>query len=402
MLNLVALLNAEAPAVARFALIATIVSALFSTSAGVALEFVTCALFVFSPVLRARIANALREPVSVALCIFLLAVLLGALHGPASWSERLSSVAGWRKALLLLLALSVFDTQASKRIILVSLISVSTITAIVSVIMAALSISVGGRGAGILIHNYATQGMVFAVGAGAALAVLLNDLKVERYPGLASIVLLAALIVQLINIAFITPGRSGYLALIVILIVVLSGMAVKSRRRLFAWSILIGAVLLLTASPHVRERVGRGLLESQVGANSEAMTSMGVRTVMWRNTAAIITEHPFLGVGTGSFQHAYQKQVQGVEGWPGTPTNDPHNQFIKVWAEQGMFGLLALIGFIATVLRQRVPSPFREFAIAIVLAWCATSLFSSHFSTFVEGRLLFFCVGAMLATPARA
>lgn len=400
MLNLVALLNAEAPAVARFALIATIVSALLSTSAGVALEFVTYTLFGFSPVLRARVANALREPVSIALCIFLLAVLLGALHGPASWSERLSSVAGWRKALLLLLALSVFDTQASKRIVLVSLISVSTIIAIVSVIMAALSISVGGRGTGILIHNYATQGMVFAVGAGAALAVLLNDLKLERHPGLASIVLVAALIVQLINIAFVTPGRSGYLALIAILTVIL--LAVKSRRRLFAWSILIGAMLLLAASPHVRERVGRGLLESQVGVNSEAMTSMGVRTVMWRNTAAIITEHLILGVGTGSFLHAYQKQVQGVEGWPGTPTNDPHNQFIKVWAEQGMFGLLAMIGFIATVFGQRAPSPFREFAIAIVLAWCATSLFSSHFSTFVEGRLLFFCAGAMLARPARA
>lgn len=401
MLKLVAQLNAEAPAVARVALIATIVSALFSTSAGVALEFFTYALFALSPILRTRVANALRQPISIALCVFLLAVLLGALHGPASWSERLSSVAGWRKALLLVLALSVFDTRASKRTVLVSLISVSTVTAIASVIMAALSISVGGRGTGILIHNYATQGMVFAVGAGAALAVLLNDLKFERHPGLTSIVLLAALVVQLISIAFVTPGRSGYLALIVILVVVLSGMAAKSRR-LFALSILFGAVLLLAASPHVRERVGRGLSESQVGANSEAMTSMGVRTVMWKNTAAIISEHPILGVGTGSFQHAYQKQVRGVEGWQGTSTNDPHNQFIKVWAEQGMFGLLAMIGFIATVFRQRGPSPFREFAIAIVLAWCATSLFSSHFSTFVEGRLLFFCVGAMLAKPATA
>jgi hypothetical protein len=32
-----------------------------------------------------------------------------------------------------------------------------------------------------------------------------------------------------------------------------------------------------------------------------------------------------------------------------------------------------------------------------VIGWCATSLANSHFSTFVEGRLLFFWLGAMLA-----
>jgi hypothetical protein len=32
-----------------------------------------------------------------------------------------------------------------------------------------------------------------------------------------------------------------------------------------------------------------------------------------------------------------------------------------------------------------------------MIGWCATSLANSHFSTFVEGRLLFFWLGAMLA-----
>jgi hypothetical protein len=37
--------------------------------------------------------------------------------------------------------------------------------------------------------------------------------------------------------------------------------------------------------------------------------------------------------------------------------------------------------------------------VAVLAGWCATSLANSHFSTFVEGRMLFFWLGAMLAGP---
>ena len=35
----------------------------------------------------------------------------------------------------------------------------------------------------------------------------------------------------------------------------------------------------------------------------------------------------------------------------------------------------------------------------LLLAWCATSLLSSHFQTFAEGHLLAFFLAAMLARP---
>ena len=33
----------------------------------------------------------------------------------------------------------------------------------------------------------------------------------------------------------------------------------------------------------------------------------------------------------------------------------------------------------------------------MLVGWCATSLFSAHFSTLAEGRMIFFWLGAMLA-----
>jgi O-antigen ligase len=110
----------------------------------------------------------------------------------------------------------------------------------------------------------------------------------------------------------------------------------------------------------------------------------------------MIRDHPVLGVGTGGFQDAYRTYVQGATGWRANETGDPHNQFLKFQAEQGIFGLAAFLFFIYRALRFPAPSPYREIAAAALIGWCATSLASSHFSTHWEGRLIFFWLGAML------
>jgi O-antigen ligase len=86
-----------------------------------------------------------------------------------------------------------------------------------------------------------------------------------------------------------------------------------------------------------------------------------------------------------------------VPGWQGFESGDPHNQFLKTLGEQGVIGFAALLFFIFRALTCPAPTPYRQLAVAAVIGWCATSLANSHFSTFVEGRLLFFWLGAMLA-----
>jgi O-antigen ligase len=111
----------------------------------------------------------------------------------------------------------------------------------------------------------------------------------------------------------------------------------------------------------------------------------------------MIRDRPIFGVGTGGFQDGYRPYVAGVTGWQGYETGDPHNQFLKIQGEQGIVGLAALLFFIFSALTCSAPMPYRQLAAAALIGWCATSLANSHFSTFVEGRLLFFWLGAMLA-----
>ncbi len=65
-----------------------------------------------------------------------------------------------------------------------------------------------------------------------------------------------------------------------------------------------------------------------------------------------------------------------------------------------MLGLAVFGWWLLAAIRQPVTGPFRVAGLALLLAWCATSLFSSHFETFNEGHMIVMFLGALLAREA--
>jgi O-antigen ligase len=159
--------------------------------------------------------------------------------------------------------------------------------------------------------------------------------------------------------------------------------------------ICIGVVL--GSSAHVRDRVGQALHDIETVDQASEATTPGYRIVFWSNTLRMIHDRPIFGVGTGGFLDGYMPYVEGVAGWRGGGTGDPHNQFLKILGEQGLIGFAAFLFLLGGAAACPAPTPFRQLAVAAMIGWCATSLVNSHFSTFVEGRLVFFWLGAMLA-----
>jgi O-antigen ligase len=197
----------------------------------------------------------------------------------------------------------------------------------------------------------------------------------------------------------ITPGRSGYLVLMVLIMTfVFWGIQKKIR-----WVILVLAPLvilaLLLASPVAKNRIFLGMEEMRTYKNSPEITSMGIRMVMWKNTLDLLKkfEHPVLGYGTSGFETAYKPQVGGKEGWQGKPVGDPHNQYLLILVEYGIVGLIIFLLFIFSFFRQPVKGSFHIMAIGVLLAWCATSMFNGHFTTFSEGRSLMIWCSALLS-----
>jgi O-antigen ligase len=388
---------------ARWLLLGVIVTMLVSTSISIGFEFASYLAFAALPELRRRLCETLRNRVVVGLVPLAAVIALATLYGPASWQDALGALAGWRRMLLLPLAAAVFDDQASKRLVL----RVVVLTCLAGVLAAFILFWVigfpGWSTPNVVFRNYATQGIIFSLAIVICVATLLRprDFAGDLLLG-NRVAMLAVIAVLLFYIAFLLTGRSGYVSLIVMAVVIVALLAAGSWRvkTLAGLGVLVFIGVVMVSSEHVRERIGQTLRDIASVDQVTEGTSAGVRVVMWRNTVRMIRDHPVLGVGTGGFQDGYRPYVQGIAGWQGNETGDPHNQFLKIQGEQGLIGLAALLFFMFRVLTTPAPTPYRELAVAVLIGWCATSLANSHFSTFVEGRLLFFWLGAMLGARA--
>ena len=81
----------------------------------------------------------------------------------------------------------------------------------------------------------------------------------------------------------------------------------------------------------------------------------GGRLMIWRLTLEMIQDHFFTGVGAGNFtirMHEYLGRPD--QNFSGILTNwaQPHNDFLWVFSEKGVFGFLAFVGFIAVAYRH--------------------------------------------------
>jgi O-antigen ligase len=389
---------------ARYLLIASLIAMQFSSSLTVGLEFAVYAVFAWFPALRERLWYVMQQRAAQALAVFLLIVVIATCYGVAPLHDRLGQLSGWRKALLFFFAAAAFDDEDSKR----ELAGIYFAVCLVALLLSAVTYAANLRiykdiGRGLIIHNYATQSFAFSLAIGIAVLALVDRARFAADPLLRHWWLAVLAIVAFVAaIAFMLPGRSGYMILIIMAVTLAVTLGGGTRRiRLAAGAcVVVGVTGVLSSSPLVRHRVELAISEMENAERSQNLTSGGVRVVMWNTAWQIISEHPVLGVGTAGFKTAYAQKVEGRAGWQAEPTGDPHNQYLKIWAEQGIFGLAAILVFIGLALTTRGITPFRELGLAILLASSASSLVNSHFSTFFEGRMVFFWLGAMLSTPA--
>jgi O-antigen ligase len=330
--------------------------------------------------------------------VFAAVIVVGVFYGLASWHDAMSALVGWRRALLLPLALAVFDDATAKRLLL----TVLAVTCVAATLVAFYVVAAGLpmlTGYGVVFGTYATQASVFSLVAAGCVAALICPQAFAGHRLLGDRRIVAAVLALLVaDIVVILPGRSGYVDIIVMPVVLVTLLAPGSWRTKAAAGIgvLICCGVVLVASPHVRDRVVQTIADLRVDPAVEA-GSLQQRLVMWRTTVRMIEDRPILGVGTGGFLDGYRPHMP-ESGWQRFESGDPHNQYLKILGEQGIVGLAAFLFFIFRVLTSPGATPYRQLAVAAMIGWCATSLANSHFSTFIEGRLLFFWLGAMLAT----
>lgn len=202
------------------------------------------------------------------------------------------------------------------------------------------------------------------------------------------------------NVLFMTQGRTGYLVLGVLGAYYM--FSFLGRREL--WFGVLGAIVMAivgyTVSPILKGRVDIALHEAHIwqpGKGHNESSSIGTRMDYYTNTLKVIAQHPFIGVGTGSFEKAYGQEIAGTAE---APSNNPHNQFLLISAQLGLPGLAAFIYLLMVqwrAARNLSTEEERLLAHGIVLTMIAGSLFNSMLLDHTEGLFYAWVSGLLFA-----
>jgi len=386
--------------VTRAAAIVACIGLLYSpTVATIGLITAYVAFVVSGQALR-RTKQIINRPLSYCGMVFVGFVLLGMTYATVPWFDRWYDVYKWRTILWFFVILAVFEDEQWKHRLLISFVMGTGVGVIGSFAMAAGWVTLW-RNPNELLRNSGTQGMAFS----AAALVCVWMVRNRKLCGWGPWLWATLAVIYIANVVFITDSRSGYAVLILGLGVLFSWQGSWKRSAVVFGILLMVSLVALSVSPRMQSKVNKAVNEWNNESELQILTSFGIRRVFATNTMEIIREHWLLGLGTGGFPQAYREHIAGKylpADWRAITTGDPHNQYLAIFVEHGIGGLLIFLGWLLAIgLDRRGPPVYRSLAVALLAGWCITSLFSSHFRTFAEGHLFATFLGVLLAGNVR-
>lgn len=336
-----------------------------------------------------------QQPAGKMLLLFFAWLIISSLYADTAWSDKVSTLSSWKKLIFTFVLLGFFyQTQWKTRFVYYYLAAMS-LAAVIAVPLWLLDIHVtAGKEAGIFMTNHSSQSLAFVVAALCCIFLLKESLSPRK-----KCLLVGMLALFLFNIFFISPSRSGYLAFPVAAVFAFVNLCGYKKIPHIIAVMAAALLLLVLTSSTLQQRIKLGWEEKTNYQTSEDVTSIGIRVIFAQNTLELIKQKPLLGYGTSSFGSVYGPHVAAkYQDWRGAPTSDPHNQYLFVWLENGLIGLLIFLAYIYTAIKQgATQQPYGAIAASVLVAIAAASFFNSNFKTFPEGHLLAFFVGCLLS-----
>lgn len=358
----------------------------------------------FTPSLREKLikfATTLDFKIQFA---FIALLLIGFAYPLVEPKTYAASILSWRKILLLPLGYVLFsDNPLQKRKVLKYIFYFILLLTAIGLIHKSNLLSFFNQSINkYQIGSTSSESMFVAV----ALAIVLSSL-VQRTNSLGVTKVTESLLALYLvgYIALFTTGRSGYLAMLIVLIF-MAFKYLKDQENKIGFKTLVGLSLvvgisaaLLMNSKTSADRINQAFTEFQLSeknASENNVTSIGQRLNFWENTIEMIPHYFLTGAGTGGFQAAYTEQVKNKTGLQAAITQDPHNQYMKILIEQGILGLVLFLYLIARALFQpHVADTNYVLGSAVIFIWIVTSCFNAHFTTFMEGTFVWAWMGLM-------
>ncbi len=175
--------------------------------------------------------------------------------------------------------------------------------------------------------------------------------------------------------------------------------------------IVSGIAYIMFLAPKTKNEYSNlGRIQSIANLNSQNNIH---RLRIWEGTIEMIQDHPILGVGPGNWRMNYHPYVAGVFdeaaqiNWA-----QPHNDFLWVFAEKGILGILSFVGFFLLlifsgfrIIIKSEDAVYRQIALILlggVIGYIIISLFAFPYERINHQVYLSMMAGAMVATYAKA
>jgi O-antigen ligase len=356
--------------------------------------------------LAAKLRAVRNHPVGLTALLFAVVLLLGTIWSPLPITELRNSMSdALRFVLLGLFAVVFLDSSTRERAQFAFLLASTLILALSFLFWSGLVDAVPGlKGRPdypVVFKYHITHNILMAV---AALLFALHALELDAKNRRARALLWLLAGAATVNVFLLIPGRTGQLALATA-IVYLGLARFGWRGVLVAGTTLLalGSVVWLTPNSVMHERFAKAWQEAAEWQPGEihTETSVGLRLQFYRNSLVLIGEHPLLGAGTGAFRSVYAAHVRGTKM---VVADHPHNAFLHVGVELGLFGLAALLALLVVQWRSArwIANPSARCAArGLIVIFVVAGLVSSTFGDHAEGLFFAWSSGLLFATARR-
>ena len=201
--------------------------------------------------------------------------------------------------------------------------------------------------------------------------------KQTKYP----IILLLFILIYGWSI-FSEAGRAGHL-IFILFFILYSAYYIKQKALIILGLLGLLSVILIGAykfSHPFKVRIDEGL-EVVLNKGKRPGKIKDIRYVYVQESINYIKEKPFLGYGTGSFGTIFNREVKSGHKFHTHTT--PHNNYLYVWFELGIFGIVLLLSIFYFQIRELLVLKNGFHRIILPLMFMTIMLVDSYFFIFI-------------------
>lgn len=338
--------------------------------------------------LRTKLGLTLHNPVYRAAALLFGVLLLGSLYGPATWGDTRLHLSKYLE-LLLIPAMGWYFLKQKNRLVGLRVFA----GALFAVLVLSCTFKAGMLPTNPWMHGNAETPLVFKLRLThnilmAFAAFVFAWFAVSADSRRSTLLWGAATALAIGNVTLMINGVTGYLVLGALTLLLGWQYARFKGIGITLASAIIALGLLMVVPSAFQTRTQQVVEElKREDATKPASTSAGFRIEFYRNTIELIAANPVFGSGTGSFPTLYAEHVKGSGS---VATRNPHNEFLLLTVQTGIFGLGAFLWLLWQQWRYAplLPTPMeRGLARGLVVMMSIVCLLNSALLDHTEGLL---------------